>query len=140
MRFGALTVVLCICAAQVMPAAQTSTAKTAIAATSPASGREMFVSYCASCHGKDGKGDGPAAGALKTPPANLTTLSSENGGTFPELRVLSSIRGDENVAAHGSAEMPVWGRVFRGLSHGDEAKVRMRLANLVAYIRSIQAK
>ena len=124
-----------ICATQVL-AAEAPKTKTA----SAASGREMFIAYCASCHGKDGKGGGPAAAALKTPPANLTALSSQNGGTFPELRVLNSIRGDENVAAHGSAEMPVWGHEFRRISQGNPAVVEMRLSNLVAYIRSIQAK
>jgi mono/diheme cytochrome c family protein len=43
--------------------------------TSPASGQEMFVNYCAACHGKDGKGDGPAAPALKVAPADLTALA-----------------------------------------------------------------
>jgi mono/diheme cytochrome c family protein len=129
--------VLCICAVQGMALAETPGTKTT---ASSASGREMFVTYCASCHGKDGTGDGPAASALKTPPANLTTLSSQNGGAFPELRVLNSIRGAENVPAHGSAEMPVWGHVFRRMSQGHLADVEMRLSNLVAYIRSIQAK
>ena len=109
-------------------------------ATSPASGREMFVTYCASCHGRQGRGDGPAAAALKKPPANLTMLSANNGGKFPEVRVLSAIRGDANLPAHGSAAMPVWGRVFQSMSPGNPAEVEMRLSNLVAYIRSIQTK
>ena len=46
-----------------------------VPATSPASGQEMFMSYCAPCHGKEGKGNGPAAGALKISPIDLTALA-----------------------------------------------------------------
>ena len=46
-----------------------------VKATSPASGPEMYTSYCAVCHGLDGKGNGPAAEALKVPPPDLTALA-----------------------------------------------------------------
>jgi mono/diheme cytochrome c family protein len=108
--------------------------------TSPASGRQMYMAYCASCHGKEGKGDGPVVSALKTPPPDLTTLSAQNGGKFPELHVTSAIKGDPALPAHGSAEMPVWGTVFQKMSQGNAGQVQMRIANLVAYVRSIQAK
>jgi mono/diheme cytochrome c family protein len=107
-------------------------------APSPVSGREMYTSYCASCHGRDGKGDGPAAPALKTPPADLTMLSAHNNGQFPEMRVYGAIRGDVKVTSHGSAEMPVWGQIFRKM--GDSAEAQMRVANLVSYLKSIQSK
>ena len=51
--------------------AQPVVKKTAVSPTSPASGEVMFTTYCAVCHGKAGKGDGPAAAALKKTPANL---------------------------------------------------------------------
>ena len=47
--------------------------------TSPASGSEMYQSYCAVCHGVDGKGNGPAAQALKTQPTDLTMLAHAAG-------------------------------------------------------------
>ena len=108
--------------------------------TSPASGSEMYANYCAVCHGKDGKGGGPAADALKVPPTDLTTLSKRNGGKFPSAHVASAIRGDVNLPAHGSKEMPVWGPLFGRLSQGHPAEVQQRIANLSAYIESLQVK
>ena len=113
---------------------------TPVKATSPASGKEMYTSYCAVCHGTDGKGGGPAASALKTPPTDLTMLSKNNGGKYPALKVTSSIRGEANLPAHGTKEMPVWGSLFWGMSHGHQGEVQQRVANLTEYIESLQAK
>lgn len=110
------------------------------AATSPASGKEMYTSYCASCHGKDGKGSGPAASSLKTAPADLTTLAKRNNGKFPSDRVASVLRGQATLASHGDQEMPVWGPVFWRMSQGHESEVHQRVANLSRYLESIQEK
>ncbi|MFZ0287245.1 MAG: cytochrome c [Terriglobales bacterium] len=111
-----------------------------VKATSPASGKEMYTAYCAVCHGTDGKGEGPAASALKTPPTDLTMLSKDNGGKYPAMKVAATIRGEANLPAHGSKEMPVWGSLFWGMSHGHESEVQQRVANLTHYIESLQAK
>jgi len=108
--------------------------------TSAASGQEMYATYCAACHGKDGKGNGPAAEALKVPPTDLTILSKNNGGKFPAMKVSSTIRGEANLPAHGSKEMPVWGKLFMSISHGHASEVQQRVANLTSYIESLQAK
>lgn len=108
--------------------------------TSPASGHEMFARYCAVCHGKDAKGGGPAASAMKLPPPDLTQLTSKNGGKYPELRVAATIHGDVDMAAHGSKSMPVWGNVFQSMSRDNGASVQMRVSNLTAYIKSLQGK
>ena len=108
--------------------------------TSAASGKEMFTSYCASCHGKDGKGDGPAASSLKSAPADLTTLAKRNGGKYPSDRVASVLRGQASLAPHGDQEMPVWGPVFWKMSQGHEVEVHQRVSNLNHYIESLQAK
>jgi mono/diheme cytochrome c family protein len=108
--------------------------------TSPASGQEMFNSYCASCHGKDAKGDGPAVGALKTAPTDLTTLAKKNGGKYPEMNVTSVLRGEAKVVAHGTQEMPVWGPVFWRMSQGNASEVQQRVANLNRYIKSLQVQ
>jgi mono/diheme cytochrome c family protein len=109
-------------------------------ATSPASGEEMYLNYCAVCHGKDGKGGGPAASALKVPPTDLTTLAAKDGGKYPALHVSSVIRGEANLPAHGSKEMPVWGPLFWRMSQGHEGEVQQRIANLNSYIESLQGK
>jgi mono/diheme cytochrome c family protein len=108
--------------------------------TSPASGKEMFLSYCASCHGKDAKGDGPAATSLKALPADLTTLTKRNGGKYPSDKVTSVLRGQTNLVPHGDQEMPVWGPVFWRMSGGHEELVQQRIANLNRYIESLQVK
>lgn len=140
--FSALIILACTVAAQ--DQTQDSTKKTIqhvnVKPTSPASGKEMYTSYCAVCHGKDGKGGGPAASALKTPPSDLTLLSKNNGGKFPSMKVISTVRGDSELPAHGSKEMPVWGPLFRSISGGHEAEVEQRLANLTHYVESLQAK
>ena len=106
--------------------------------TSPASGKEMYVTYCASCHGTHAKGDGPAAGALKTPPADLTTLAQKNNGKFPSHHVAAVLSGEEEVTAHGSKDMPVWGPVFFRVSHGHPTEVQQRIGNLTLYLKTLQ--
>jgi mono/diheme cytochrome c family protein len=107
--------------------------------TSAASGKDMFTTYCAVCHGRDGKGGGPAVAALKMPPPDLTTLAQRSSGKFPELRVYAAIHGDLEMPAHGSKDMPVWGTVFQSMDR-DSAAQQMRVSNLTKYVQSIQAK
>jgi len=114
--------------------------KVAPAYTNPSSGKEMYAAYCASCHGADGKGNGPAAPALKTTPTDLTQIAARNGGTFPDAHITQVIRGDSMTAAHGNKEMPVWGPVFLQMGGHDTAQVQLRISNLTKYLASIQAK
>lgn len=130
-----------VAAFAMVAAAQKPVVKTVPAPqTSPASGKEMYVNYCASCHGVAGKGDGPAAVALKTAPPDLTTLSRRNQGKFPSAHVAQAIKGDTATPAHGSKDMPVWGPVFSSLNKGDQALVQLRISNLTKYIEAMQAK
>jgi mono/diheme cytochrome c family protein len=109
-------------------------------ATSAASGHEMFTNYCAVCHGADGRGTGPAASALKIPPTDLTALAQKAGGKYPALHVTSVIRGEAELPAHGSKDMPVWGPLFFRLAQSHEGEVQQRIANLNQYIEGIQQK
>lgn len=108
--------------------------------TSPASAQDMYVAYCAACHGKEGKGDGPAAEALKVPPPDLTTLAKKHGGSYPSDRVASVIMGDLRLPSHGSKDMPVWGYLFWRMSQSQNSQVHLRTSNLNKYIESMQRK
>jgi mono/diheme cytochrome c family protein len=105
------------------------------------SGRDLYGFYCASCHGRDARGDGPVAPALKSVPPDLTRISLRNGGVFPRARVEAILLGRAKppLAAHGSREMPVWGPIFQGLD-ADEAVNLVRIANIVDYVESLQLK
>lgn len=105
-----------------------------------AAGRELYVSHCASCHGKDGKGDGPAASALKTRPPNLTVLAKQNGGKFPAGNLYQVIKWGGGIVGHGSKEMPVWGRVFLAESSHKEQEAAQRIRDLLQYMESLQEK
>jgi len=119
--------------------AQPKITKVPTAATRPESGKEMYTAYCAVCHGTLGKGDGPAAAALKKSPADLTKLTAQNAGKFPENRIATYIAGDETVAAHGSRDMPIWGELFKDLNR-NESVTRLRIHNLSDYVKTLQAK
>ena len=103
-------------------------------------GPDLFRAYCASCHGAGGKGNGPAASALKVQPADLTVLAKNNGGKFPTERAQKFISGDEpTVNSHGSREMPIWGPIFHQIEE-DQDLGNVRLQNLIKYLESIQQK
>ena len=128
-------------AQQAAPAQSTPVVKhVPIAHASPSSGKEMFDSYCAVCHGKDAKGSGPAAQAMKTPPTNLTALAKNSGGKYPAPHVAAVIRGQAMTPSHGSQDMPVWGPLFSSISQGHESQVQQRITNLTDYIETLQAK
>lgn len=114
---------------------------TAIAAAQPSqteSGR-LFVTYCASCHGRSGRGDGPVAANLRVAPANLTQLAKKNGGMFPSEKTRRVIDG-RDVTAHGTSDMPVWGDAFRKREGLSEDAVRTRIEALVRYLDSLQER
>ena len=103
-------------------------------------GEDSFNFYCASCHGREGKGDGPVARSLKTAPPELTTLARRSGGTFPTADVTAFIAGTGRpLPAHGPGDMPVWGPIFRALEASDP-RVKVRIQNIVAYIESLQSR
>lgn len=108
--------------------------------TSPTSGKQMFASYCASCHGVNAKGNGPMAASLKTQPADLTLLSKGNKGAFPATHVVAVLRFGSPVQSHGSIDMPVWGPVLGNMNEVTPMERQLRISNLSSYLESIQAK
>jgi mono/diheme cytochrome c family protein len=119
------------------PQATKEIKKIPVSPTKADSGMQMYKTYCASCHGVDGKGHGPAAEALKVAPADLTTLKRSNDGKFPSAK-LSHILERGDVTAHGSSEMPVWGPIFRSLDRSNAALSKLRIVNVIKYIESMQ--
>jgi mono/diheme cytochrome c family protein len=139
MRRLVLGSLVLVAAAAASAAGQTTGPRVPPLAMASLAGHDLFQFYCASCHGRDAQGRGPAAAALKTRPSDLTLLALRNDGYFPRARVEAIITGGASAVlpSHGSSEMPVWGLVFRGLDPSD-ATTRTRIANLVAYLESIQ--
>jgi hypothetical protein len=103
------------------------------------SAAEMYRTYCAACHGIDGKGIGPAAAALQKTPPDLTQIAQRNKGEFPAFRITHIIDGYEIEYVHGSRDVPIWGDCFRDKKR-DETILALREHNLTEYIRSIQPK
>lgn len=102
-------------------------------------GPDLFRAYCASCHGSDGKGDGPVAPILRTPPSNLTSIAKRNRGVFPAKRLEVIIAADDLIAAHGTREMPIWGPIFHQVEW-DQDLGEVRVQNLIKYVESIQQR
>jgi mono/diheme cytochrome c family protein len=113
-----------------------------VGTTSPASGKQMYVSYCAPCHGVDGKGSGPMASSLVQRPADLSVLSKNNGGKFPSTHVASVLQFGAKNPAHGTAEMPIWGSLFSQMNPPSPQKdlVALRVSNLAQYLQTLQLK
>jgi hypothetical protein len=106
-------------------------------------GEALYRRYCASCHGLQGRGDGPLAETLKRRPTDLTQLAKQGGGNLDEPKLLSFIDGRRPVKEHGPREMPVWGAVFdeelKSQSYREYTGLLQSRA-LVDYIGSIQEK
>jgi mono/diheme cytochrome c family protein len=119
-------------------------------------GKAEYHSSCASCHGIDGKGNGPVGADLKVPPSDLTVLARKNNGVFPFNSVYETIDGRKAVIAHGTRDMPIWGDRYApeptkgliprpsenilSLFYDPEAIVRMRIIAVIDYLNRIQEK
>jgi mono/diheme cytochrome c family protein len=103
-------------------------------------GPELFMAYCATCHGRDAKGAGPMAASLRIAPTDLTRIAARNGGKFPFLQVQRIISGEQQPpSTHGTREMPVWGPIFSEVSW-DQDLGRVRIYSLAMYLETIQVK
>lgn len=137
--------------AWIAPDAQAqTTARPAPGQRAPAvrdAGKVEFETRCAACHGVNGKGSGPVTDLLRKSPPDLTLLAKRNNGVFPMARLYDAITGDA-IAAHGTRDMPVWGRVYREdaatyymeLPYDPEAYTRAQVLMLLEYIHRLQQK
>ena len=117
--------------------------------TSVALGRVDYKDHCTSCHGVQGRGDGPVKSFLVNPPSDLTTIAKRHGGSFPQELMWEVIDGrwSGDSGPHGSREMPVWGQKFKEQAMtlpGDSPRTaewvaRNRVVSLLQYLQTIQA-
>jgi mono/diheme cytochrome c family protein len=103
----------------------------------PPDGRALYTTYCASCHGRTGRGDGPVAEFLKVPPSDLTQIA-RHWGTFSPFIVGRIIDGRHIIRAHGDSAMPVWGDSFRLVAGTDEPQTRARIEALIKHLEAMQ--
>ena len=111
-------------------------------------GKREYAASCASCHGVDGKGKGSFAELLQVSMPDLTTMARRNGGVFPITYVYNVIDGREAMKAHGTREMPIWGRhltlraapVYDDYGYDADVFVRARILSVIDYLYRLQAK
>ncbi len=116
-------------------------------------GEMEYLSNCASCHGKDARGDGPVATVLSTKPTDLTTIAKNLNDEFPKEHVYRIIDGRNMIKPHGNRVMPVWGNHFTVMEYQAtdaiayplpdidiQSMVFGRITSLVRYLESIQIK
>ena len=104
-------------------------------------GAGLYARFCASCHGAQGRGDGPVAATLKVEVPELTRLTRA-GKPFPAERVRRIVDGREILAAHGARRKPVWGSEFATAtaSEPDAGAVQAaaQIDRLVEFLRALQ--
>lgn len=89
-----------------------------------AEGKKLYATYCSSCHGENGKGDGPASKAFAVHPGDHTNgaIMNKDSDEF-----LSEIISKGGGAVGKSTFMPAWGNTLN----------EKQISALIAYIRSI---
>lgn len=108
-------------------------------------GKELYHQHCSTCHGNDGKGSGSmydpnsADKSRRVRPADLTVMSQQNAGKFPEDRVKDAIYTKKPIPGHGNPDMPAWGDVFYN-QKSNQKRLEARVRDLTAYIESLQIK
>jgi mono/diheme cytochrome c family protein len=113
------------------------------AAQDPVAGADLYVRYCAACHGMEARGEGEMAAILTVLPSDLTSLSAGNGGVFPVAQVAWQIDGRDPLLAHGGV-MPLFGDFFEGqdtairAENGQTILTSRPVADLVAFLEAIQ--
>jgi hypothetical protein len=121
-------------------------------------GKLEYQYSCAACHGADGKGNGPLAVAeqLTHAPPDLTVLARNNGGIFPLNAIYETIDGRQEIKAHGTRDMPIWGYrytpspaqalrpdptdLYSDFMYNSATVVRSRILTVIDYLHRIQEK
>ena len=132
----AAAAVLCLCSGVAVAQGGNATGEK----YSAFNGKISYKTYCMNCHGVEGKGDGYLADSLQKKPTDLTVLAKKSDGAYPVEQVWASIDGREEIKAHGSREMPVWGEAFLWPDTTPErqAEAKRKVGELVEYVRTLQ--
>jgi len=116
---------------------------TVLLAADSSSGKQMYLQYCSSCHGKEGKGDGTISRDLKVRVPDLTGLAKKHKGVYPLDDVMATIDGRRLVRGHGDRNMPVWGESFHSESEGKkypELTTLLKAKIIAEYVATLQKK
>lgn len=82
-------------------------------------GAEVFATNCASCHGEQGRGDGPAAASLDPKPKNLAELQTRVADDYLFWRISEGVQG---------TSMPTWKGVL----------TEEQIWQVIAFIRTLK--
>lgn len=110
------------------------------------SGKQDYETYCADCHGSDGKGNGPSASVIpmNPRPPDLTLLMKKHGGKFPFEEVADTIDGRKSIPSHERLQMPFLGTTLQKpgqeFAPESDAEVKKRIEAMARYIESLQQK
>ncbi len=126
--------------AQNPPAASPAKPPVTLSPADAAAGEVIYLRYCAACHGRTMKGDGPVASGLRNMPTDLTTLTEKNKGVFPYDKVAGIIDGRETSRVHGTPDMPVWGEIFAVTSGTEAPTAEAAVRRITQYVWAHQVK
>jgi mono/diheme cytochrome c family protein len=136
-----VTATIAVLAAGMSYADQSSAKVTIPVDRTPAtSGKQMYANYCVPCHGVDGRGQGPVSHSLKTPPPDLTVLTRDNHGKFPDAHIANVLQSGVDMPSHGSPDMPVWGPILGKMNQTNPQERMLRVTNLSRYLETVQVK
>lgn len=104
-------------------------------------GERLYLIHCASCHGTDGRGDGPMREVLTRLPTDLTRLDAAGNLWVDAARDVLTGASARWCGVHGRREMPVWGASFvdRGRVGEQREEVAAEIESLLTFLREIQA-
>jgi mono/diheme cytochrome c family protein len=116
---------LAACSRKAAPAQEASTPAAPTPSYEALLGRDVFVHYCATCHGDAGAGDGFNAYNLDPHPRDLSDPAFQKSKTDAQLTDTIH-RGGAGVGL--SSLMPPWGRTL----------TERQVGEVVLYIRSLK--
>lgn len=107
-----------------------------LAAADPLRGYDEYMRYCSACHGESGQGDGPVANVLNPRPPSLRNLHGRYGKPLA-TSLVAYVMGTTMPRAHGTSDMPVWGRNL-AMPDGNDSEAVHTIWRIVDFLESIQ--